>query len=366
MRVRTKTPAGGHIARQKPKTAMKLATFAMLVGSAAAHSNLISPKPRNAVDSVNDPRWAGGKSPDKWQPYGDNPCACRNGSSTCAVGQTCLWMSVGCSIGCAECDGGTIKNKSVGTNPNGMDRCSSGKKPWTNNKPEHRTFNRVCTGSCVGTADDFTKYNPWRAPGAAPVYDACGRAGGGPHPTGGHGEYIDTANAKFGDMGSKLPRLNSGAVWKAGSTVEALWNVRANHGGGYQCKHTPAFHTTACVPGTFLSDCLLGFRPPLPGRLRGDRGVLPQDADALRRQLQDDDVQRHDAPAQLHLRHGGHAAGWFCLADAPDPDGPRLVSPNEAFCIQNEAFCIQNEELCIKKRGIVYQKRGIVYHTRDF
>ena len=69
-------------------------------------------------------------------------------------------MSVGCSLGCKECDGGTIAGKSVGTNPNGMDRCSSGFKGWTNNDPAKRTFNRNCTGACIGTEHDFTKYNP--------------------------------------------------------------------------------------------------------------------------------------------------------------------------------------------------------------
>merc|ERR1712039_634697 len=39
--------------------------------------------------------------------------------------------------------------------------------------------------------------------------------------------------AKMGDMGSKLPALHSGAVWKAGSSVEVGWTVMANHGGGY-------------------------------------------------------------------------------------------------------------------------------------
>jgi len=33
-------------------------------------------------------------------------------------------------------------------------------------------------GSCIGTDADWTKFNPWRAPGSAPVYDPCGRAGG--------------------------------------------------------------------------------------------------------------------------------------------------------------------------------------------
>ena len=185
-------------------------------------------KPRNAIDS-NLPQWRGGKSPTKWKSNSndDNPCACRNGSSVCDVGQTCLWMSVGCSLGCESCDGGV----EGGTNPNTKDRCSSGLKPWTNNDPLKRQFNRECTGACIGSDKDGGRFNPWRAPGAAPTYDACGRAGGGPVPTAGHGEYVNTIHAKFGDNGSKvLPKQPSGAVWKAGSVAEAIWSIRANHG----------------------------------------------------------------------------------------------------------------------------------------
>ena len=67
-------------------------------------------------------------------------CACRNGSSPCDIGQTCLWMSVGCSLGCESCDGG--QNGHGGTNPNSKDRCGMGKGKATNNDPLHRTFNR--------------------------------------------------------------------------------------------------------------------------------------------------------------------------------------------------------------------------------
>ena len=238
-----------------------LSAVALLsIPAATAHSNLISPKPRNAVDS-NLPQWHGGLSPDKWEPYGDNPCACRNGSSVCDVGQTCLWMSVGCSIGCKTCDGGMINGSSVGTNPNALDRCQSGAQP-TNNNPLHRTFNRNCSGACIGTRNDYTRFNPWRSPGNAPVYDPCGRAGGGPRPTGGHGEYINTSNAVFGDLGSNLPSLDSGAVWKRGSTVETIWSVRANHGGGYQYRLCPSKSalTEACfqeTPVPFAGDSKL-------------------------------------------------------------------------------------------------------------
>lgn len=41
--------------------------------------------------------------------------------------------------------------------------------------------------------------------------------------------FYDTVNAKQGDLGSKvLPPAPTGVVWKAGSTVETKWNIRAN------------------------------------------------------------------------------------------------------------------------------------------
>ena len=156
-------------------------------------------------------------------------------------------MSVGCTIGCKECDGGSAG----GANPNGIDRCGSGMKA-TLNEPKHRTLNRNVT---AGSPEDWTRFNPWRAPGNAPVYDPCGRAGGAAHPTPGHGEFTNTTYAKFGDMGSKvLPRsmlqshrtnpnpnrdpdpnpywrYPTGTVWAAGPAVETMQSIRANHGG---------------------------------------------------------------------------------------------------------------------------------------
>jgi len=204
-----------------------------LVATASAHSSLIYPKPRNAIDSLL-PEWQGGKAPSAahWQPHGDVPCACKNDTQTCDVAQTCLWFTVGTSIGCKEPDGGTKGN----SNPNGKDRCGSGMNA-TNNNPLHRTINR---DAVAFSEDDWTRWNPWRAPGSAPVYDPCGRASGGPHVTGGEGVYTTTKFAKVGDMGSELPQLDSGAVWKAGSVVETRWSIRANHGGGYQYRLCPA------------------------------------------------------------------------------------------------------------------------------
>ena len=126
-------------------------------------SNLIKPKPRNAIDSEL-PEWKAGNAPYYWVPNIGNdgtPCACRNGTDVCAPAQTCLWFSVGCTIGCKECDGGDRGS----SNPNKKDRCGGGMKA-TNNDPMHRTLNRAAE---AGSDADWTKFNPWRAPGGLSV-----------------------------------------------------------------------------------------------------------------------------------------------------------------------------------------------------
>jgi hypothetical protein len=154
-------------------------------------------------------------------------------------------MSVGCTIGCTECDGGA----EGGANPNGKDRCGSGMKA-TINDPKHRTLNRNVP---AGSPQDWTRFNPWRAPGNAPVFDPCGRAGGASHPTPGHGEFTNTTYASFGDLGSKvLRKYPTGTVWTAGSAVETMQSIRANHGGGYQYRLCPLHSelTEACFQET--------------------------------------------------------------------------------------------------------------------
>ena len=228
---------------------MRLAVLALAVflPLAAAHSSLITPKPRNAIDSEL-PEWKDGNAPYYWVPDIGNdgtPCACRNGTEVCASAQTCLWFSVGCTIGCSECDGGD----QGAANPNSMDRCGSGMKA-TINDPKHRTVNREAK---AGSADDWTKFNPWRAPGNAPIYDPCGRASGSYQATPGKGEFTDTEYAKLGDLGSRvLPKYDTGTVWEVGSTVETMTSFRANHGGGYQYRLCPLESnlTEACFQQT--------------------------------------------------------------------------------------------------------------------
>ena len=174
------------------------AAFGAVVQVADAHMSLVLPPSRNAVDRVLPP-WQGGK----WWPYEANcshpdphwnpqipsgcvpngtdgwGCNCANGTEPCDVAQSCFWFSQGCTIGCDKCDGGP-------SNPNTRDRCGSGMVA-TVNDPLLRTYNRAAPAL---SEQDVYRFNPWRAPGAAPVFDSCGMAGGGPVQQGGEAKYV--------------------------------------------------------------------------------------------------------------------------------------------------------------------------------
>lgn len=179
------------------------------------------------------------------------PVAGDNGSLSLRNGQSCFWFSHGCTIFCDKCDGITGRLPHKGT-------CGNEKLVnATICDPNLRTINRK---AACGSKADFYYYNPWRAPGSAPVFDACGVAGGAPKdprlpaPVG--IRYQNTTHAKRGDLGSEaLPEAPSGTVWTAGGLAEVSWTVRSNHGGGYQYRLCPK-------SSTLSEECFQ--RTPLP------------------------------------------------------------------------------------------------------
>ena len=235
-----------------PRMAALLATLlvvAILLPTAAGHGSLVLPQTRNSIDRL-APQWKGGYPtvPDfpgtgRWglpnETCGTTPpscqegCSCSNGTEACDVGQSCFWFSSGCTIGCETCDGNGRR-----TGPS----CRCGQcANATLNDPKYRTGNRK---AAAGSADDWTRHNPWRAPGLAPIFDSCGMAGGGPVSGVESGEYNTTRFAKQGDLGSKtLPYAPTGTVWKAGGVGTTGWYIRANHGGGYQFRLCPRGET---------------------------------------------------------------------------------------------------------------------------
>lgn len=114
-------------------------------------------------------------------------------------------------------------------------------------------FTRPHTDTRVAHAS-ADKHNPWRAPGTAPVFDACGMAGGFTSEEPGEAKYTSTSLAKQGMLGSQLPPAPSGTVWTAGSEVQTAISIRANHGGGYSFRLCPASKTPteACFQATPL------------------------------------------------------------------------------------------------------------------
>lgn len=208
-------------------------------------------------------------------------------------------LSQGCFIGCPTCDSVSGRRQ--------VDVCGLGQKP-TINAPEHRSVNRAAP---AGVTLDIYQHNPWRYPGSAPVVDACGLAGGTPWPknVSEWGDYVPTKYAAHGDYGSKvLPHQPSGVVWKAGDEAEVVWQIGANHGGGYSYRLCPLGEdlTEACfqrhplkfntakqallfpngtrlpIKGTFVSDGTLPLGSmwamnPIPPRCLGGHDTKPYD-----------------------------------------------------------------------------------------
>jgi len=225
---------------------------------ALGHMNLVIPTPRNAMDGVLQ-EFKGGKAPKE-----STSCTCASGStsqSECDMGvranggsgQPCLWWSQGCSIGCPFCatdprhpaNNGSIPTHDItGAWPHADKagfRTAYCDEPATPVLPKkYWTMNRHALD---GAVNDSYRFNPWRAPGSAPVVDPCGQAGGKyPNtPMGGDSVFFTTNFSTMGDMGSSLPPTRGPLPqWEAGSEVDVAWGMRFNHGGGYQYRICPA------------------------------------------------------------------------------------------------------------------------------
>ena len=207
----------------------------LLVPGVRSHASLIMPLSRNSVDIL-DPQYKNGSRPSTgWiEPYS---CSCTNGTeSSCDNAQSCFWFSQGCTPGCPACDGN-------GSRVPNFDHCPG--KSFSPEKnpevficdPKYRTGNRNAT---CGSYEDYTKFNPWRSPGNAPVFDACGKAGGVDEEAFNAGAYRTTTFAKQGDLGSEvLGQFPTGTVWTRGQEAKTRWQQTAAHGGGYQYRLCP-------------------------------------------------------------------------------------------------------------------------------
>lgn len=191
-------------------------SFCTLVAMVAGHGAMVNPRSRNSVDWIVDV----------------NVARCSNNTGApCQNGQASMWYSQGCFIGCPTCDTASGRRQT--------DLCGLGKKQ-TLVDPKYWSLNR---DAVPFSDDDIYRHNPWRAPGSAPVSDACGLAGGSYSRKDGAeaGDYEQTQYAQHGDIGSvvlkALPASNyTPPVYKRGGTANVSWSIRNNHGGGYQYR----------------------------------------------------------------------------------------------------------------------------------
>ena len=228
-------------------------SLTVLVGVSLGHNSLVIPVPRNAIDGQTAAMKGGATVP------GGLTCTCANSHdcpmgaarSVGGAGQPCLWWSQACSIGCPYCltdprhpaNNGTIPTAEITGNPPHTDKAGFRKsyceRPTTAAvlpKP-YWTLNIHAE---EGSEEDSYRFNPWRAPGSAPVVDPCGQAGGKyPQTKMGGASDFGTVNVtsaargnqtlSMGDLGSLvLPPSDDAAVpdWAVGSTPRVAWAMR--------------------------------------------------------------------------------------------------------------------------------------------
>lgn len=167
-------------------------------------------------------------------------------AGSCATG-ICFWFSQGCTIGCPHCGGSNDNGTYCGALPNG--KTTPGSAQATETLPRHARTNLYAAtkypagpapcdpDECPMAARDECGFNPWCAPGAAPVFNPCGVAGGdiieGKPGNGGD----PPPGYKQGQDARLIPKLKTGSTtWRAGSVQNASWAIIANHGGGYQYR----------------------------------------------------------------------------------------------------------------------------------
>ena len=232
----------------------RVVTAVACVASVVGHGCITYPTSRNAVDAheVSCDKNTDGCSA---KAIGDGCVNATHPGSPCMNGQSSFWYSQGCFIGCPTCDGLSGRRQT--------DLCKLGKKATL---PDYaRSVNLKAPRF---SELDIYQHNPWSAPGAAPVSDACGLAGGSPWSwnRAEAGNYVNTTHASHGTKGTSLPEFPTGLEWQIGGEAEVQWQVRNNHGGG--CEYLngklllcPAFLLPACSEARVTLQILIGCAP---------------------------------------------------------------------------------------------------------
>jgi len=203
---------------------------------------MVFPSPRAAHNqTLDDNNKCGAADPySKTGTMGNPPTGLGNGEY-CGIGclgEACLYYQIGCYAGCPTC---SLYGKDLYPTPADLkaaDSCVPIEPTLGGGDPVHERELRTHNVDNLSRHGDWTKVNPWRAPGSAgrgnPNFEPCGINSGG-------NESFVNPETTAKDVpkagpGTALPFTGPGPVWARGSTVEAAWALYANHAGGYSYR----------------------------------------------------------------------------------------------------------------------------------
>jgi len=203
---------------------------------------MVFPAPRAAHNqTLDEHNKCGAADPySKTGTMGNPPTGIGNGEycGVGCIGEACLYYQIGCYAGCATC---SLWGKDLYPTQADLDKadhCKPIEPTLGGGDPAHERELRTHNVDGLSARGDWTKVNPWRAPGTAgmgnPNFEPCGINSGG-NASFANPETTAKDVPKAGP-GTALPYVGKGPTWKRGSTVEAAWAIYANHAGGYSYR----------------------------------------------------------------------------------------------------------------------------------
>ena len=237
-----------------------MSRYLLLPAIVLGHGAMTTPAPRAAHNQTLDEHNKCGAA----DPYSKTGQYTKLGDGEyCGIGclgEACLYYQIGCYAGCPVC---SLTGKDLYPTQADLDladHCKPIEPTLGGGDPKHERELRTHNIDGLSTHGDWTKVNPWRAPGTAgmgnPDFQPCGINSGSkkafPNPPTSRDHSVPKAGP-----GTDLAPVGKGPVWVRGSTVEAAWALYANHAGGYSyrlCKVSAdgSAPTESCFQGTPL------------------------------------------------------------------------------------------------------------------
>jgi hypothetical protein len=207
-----------------------------ILASVWSHGAMVSPVPRAQHNQTLDERnKCGASDPYSKADDGGGP------GEYCGVGclgEACLYYQIGCYAGCPVC---SLWGKDLYPTDADLvraDNCTPIEPTLGGGDPAHERELRTNNVDGLSDRGDWTRVNPWRAPGTAgrgnPDFQPCGVNSGGA--AGFKNPGTTAKDVPKAGPGTALPSVGVTATWTRGSVVDASWALYANHGGGYSYR----------------------------------------------------------------------------------------------------------------------------------